>query len=108
MSDGKWPMRPWSSASRTKAAGAYPGASMRLHCPYSKECHYRNVTKAVPDLSPKGGGGQEHGIRKAKRERHLYRVGQLGRIWRGLNCSNPSCAILRRFQVNAVRRKDAI
>jgi len=81
---------------------------MRLHCPYSKECHYRKVTKAVPDLSPKGGGGQEHGIRKAKRERYLYRVGQLGRIGQGLNCSNLSCAILRRFQVNAQGRTDAI
>jgi hypothetical protein len=41
-------------------------------------------------------------MRKAKRERHLYRVGQLGRIWQGLDCSNPGCAILRRFQVNAL------
>src|SRR5437868_796023 len=81
---------------------------MRLHCPYSKECHCHKVTKATPDLSPKGGGGQEHGARTAKRERHLYRVGQLGRIWQGLSCPNPSCAILRRFQVNAVRWKDAI
>src|SRR5262249_30707996 len=34
-------------------------------------------------------------------ERHLYRVGQLGRIWQELDCSNPSCAILHEFQVNA-------
>ena len=33
-------------------------APMRLHSPYSKECHYRKVTKAVPNLSPKGGGEQ--------------------------------------------------
>jgi len=47
-------------------------------------------------------------VRKAKREGHLYRVGQLDRIWQELNCSNPSCAILRRFQVKAERQKDAI
>src|SRR5947209_2652990 len=81
---------------------------MRLHRPYSKEFHCRKVDKAARYLSPKGGGGQEHGVRKAKRERHLYRVGQLGRIGQELNCSNPSCAILRRFQVKAARRKDAI
>jgi hypothetical protein len=33
-------------------------APMRLHHPYSEECHYRKVTKAVPNLSPKGGGEQ--------------------------------------------------
>jgi hypothetical protein len=27
---------------------------MRLHCPYSKECHCHKVTKATPDLSPSG------------------------------------------------------
>ncbi len=81
---------------------------MRLHCPYSKECHCHNVTKATPDLSPKGGGGQEHGARTAKRERHLYRAGKPRRIWQGLSCPIPSCVILRRFQVKAERRRDAI
>ena len=28
MSDGKWPIRPYSWASRTKAARAYPGGLM--------------------------------------------------------------------------------
>ena len=67
-----------------------------------KEEHCRKVTKAVSYLFPKGEGGQEHDTRKAKRERHLYRVSQLGHIWQGLNCSNPSCAILHEFQVNAL------
>ena len=39
------------------------------------------VVKTAPDLSPKGGGGQEHGVRKAKRDKYLSRVGQLGRLW---------------------------
>ena len=34
------------------------GAPMRLHCPYSKEGHCREVAKAAPNLSLKGGGGQ--------------------------------------------------
>jgi hypothetical protein len=33
-------------------------APMRLSHPCSKERHYRKVTKTVPNLSPKGGGGQ--------------------------------------------------
>ena len=48
------------------------------------------VIKAAPYLLPKGVRGQEHGVRKAKRDKYLSRVGQLGRAWSGLNCPNPS------------------
>jgi hypothetical protein len=54
---------------------------MRLDCPGSKERHYRRVTKATPDFSPQGAGGQEHGERSAKRERHLYRGAPLRRVY---------------------------
>ena len=63
-----------------RESGEIISAPMRLHRPYLKECHCRRVAKAAPYLSPKGGGGPEHGVRKAGRERHLYRAGQLGRI----------------------------
>jgi hypothetical protein len=78
------------------------GAPVRLCSPSLEGGHYRKVTKAVSYLSPKGEGGQEHDTSKAKRERHLYRVRQLGHIWQELDCSNPSCAILHEFQVNAL------
>jgi len=39
------------------------------------------VVKAVPYLLPKGEREQEHGMKKAERDKYLSRVGQLGRLW---------------------------
>ena len=38
-------------------------------------------------------------MRKAERARYLNRVGQLGCTWLELDCSNPSCVIVRTIHV---------
>jgi hypothetical protein len=46
-----------------RSSATEAGAPMRLHCPNSKECHYRKVMKAAPDFSLKG----DHSILEANR-----------------------------------------
>jgi hypothetical protein len=48
-----------------------------------QECNTIGVAmvKAAAYLTPKGRRGQEHAVRKAKRDKYLSRVGQLGRLW---------------------------
>ena len=53
------------------------------------------VVKAASDLVPKGGRGPVHDVKKAKRAKYLNRVGQLGRLWQELDCSNPSCVVMK-------------
>ena len=59
------------------------------------------VVKAAAYLAPKGVREQEHAVRKAERDKYLSRVGQLGRLWPGLDCSNPSCVFMDLFYAEA-------
>ena len=53
------------------------------------------VVKAASDLAPKGDKGPEHDVRKAKRVKYLNRVGKPRRLWERLDCSNPSCVVMK-------------
>src|SRR5260370_41125781 len=55
------------------------------------------VVKAASYLFSKELSGQEYDVRKAERVKYLNRVGQLGRLWSGPHCSNPSCAFMWMF-----------
>jgi hypothetical protein len=69
-----------------------------------QECNATGVevAKAVAYLAPKGGRGQEQAMKKAERDKYLSRVGQLSRLWLGLNCPNPSCVNLWLFQAKGM------
>jgi hypothetical protein len=64
-----------------------------------QECNPTGVEvgKAASYLRSKELRGQEHDVRKAERVKYLNRVGQLGRLWSGQHCSNPSCAFMWMF-----------
>ena len=72
----------------TKGCRCATEARLRL----LRECNTTgiDVVKVTPDLPPKGMRGQQHGARKAEAYKYLITVGQLGRIWSGLDCPNPS------------------
>ena len=55
------------------------------------------VGKAASYLHSKELRGQEHDVRKAKRDKYLSRVGQLSCLWSEQYCPNPSCAFIWMF-----------
>ena len=81
-----------------------PGCAIEARLRLLQKCNSTGVEvgKAASYLRSKEMRGQEHDVRKAERVKYLNRVGQLGRLWSGLHCSNPSCAFMWMFHAGMV------